>query len=323
MKRKRGVNQGTRGRKSRKKTTKPSFKFKRGRTRKGIKNAVHSMKPSNQLKVVNIDKPSNNTGTAWQPDILITEDLVYGIAHENVDKELATTGVLDANIIVTSPEDLARACSRRSGNEIYLTSLRIKYKLELNNDPLLNQYGEGVKLKMMLVVHKYEQGIPIRKDMFAFSNAYQKHKNAMGNEIDHAAMFTAGVTPQAVHKGRDFNDDSVFFDKFEKINAGINKKRYTVCKTWSFYFKRKYIGDEQIKRGVLTYPFKNQKIKYWSSPKQDGESNTYVTRPSKNYKLIMFYERLNGDANAVDAVAPIKVEMHGDIYWKDAAPFDC
>lgn len=316
---------GTRS--SRRRKRRPAFKFKRGRSKirgnakKRVKNVVHSMKMSNQLQVINFDRPSLNIGNAWQPDELVAEDLTMLILHENHDKELATIP-LDQHIIET-PEDLAKACSRRSGNEIYLTSLRIKYKIELNNDVLLNQYGEGLKIRMLLVIDKYEHGIPVRKDMFAYSSAYQKHVNALGNELDHAAMYVNGVDPQSVHKGRDFTDNTVFFDRYEKINAGLNTKRYTVCKQWTFYMKRKYIGDEQVKRGVLQYPFKNQKIKYWSAPKQDGAPNQYITRPSKNYKLLMFYERLNGDDTEVDAVAPVKVEMHGDIYWKDAAPFDC
>ena len=42
------------------------------------------------------------------------------------------------------------------------------------------------------------------------------------------------------------------------------------------------------------YPFKNQKIKYWSKPKQQGAGNEYTTRPNKNYKLTCWYECLNG-----------------------------
>ena len=37
----------------------------------------------------------------------------------------------------------------------------------------------------------------------------------------------------------------------------------------------------------------------------------------------MWYERMNGDKSKVSGVAPIKINIHGDIYWKDAAPFDC
>lgn len=270
------------------------------------------------MQCCNFNKQSTNANTDWQPHELQTEDLNYGIVHENFEKELSADGV-----IITEPEDLAKACSRRSGNEIYLTALRIKYKLELNNDVALNNYGEGIKLKWALVIDKYEQGIPPRKDMFAYSSAYQKHVNAFGNDLDHAAMFAQGITPQNVHKGRDFDDDAAFFDKFETINAGLNKKRYTLCKAWTFYFKRKYIGDEQIKRGTLMYPFGNQKIKYFSEPKQEGSAAEYITRPSKNYKLIMWYERMNGDDTAIGGKAPLKVKMHGDIYWKDAAPFDC
>lgn len=302
----------------RRRKTKPYMRFKRGHSKKHVKNVVHSMKHSNQLKVCNFNRQSAAQASAWQPHHLQVEDLNYGIVHESFEKEVDANGV-----IITEPEDLAKACSRRSGNEIYLTALRIKYKIELNNDALLNQYGEGLKMKWALVIDKYEQGINPMKDMFAYSSAYQKHIDTFGNNLDHAAMFQQGISPQMVYKGRDFGDDAAFFDRFETINAGLNKKRYTLCKAWTFYFKRKYIGDEQIKRGTLMYPFGNQKIKYFSEPKQEGAANTYVTRPSKNYKLMMWYERMNGDDAEVLGKAPLKIKMHGDIYWKDAAPFDC
>ena len=323
-KRYRGTAQGRTSLVTRSRYAKPYMTFERGKNKKGVKNVIHSMKVSNQLQVINQNLQSTSVATTWQPDQTRTEDLTYGIMHESYGKELSipSPGSNQQHIIET-PEDLAKACSRRSGNEIYLMSLRFKYKFELNNDVLLNQYGEGLKMRMVLVVDKYEQGIPIGKDMFAFSNAYQKHKDAFSNELNHENMYSQGITPQAVNMGRDFGDDEYFFDRFEKINAGLNKKRYTVCIEWTFYFKRKYIGDEQIKRGTITYPFNNQKIKYWSSPKQEGSPNEYVTRPSKSYKLIMWYERMNGDDTKVSGKAPIKVKLHGDIYWKDAAPFDC
>jgi len=320
MKRKRMNLRGARVGRSKSRRRTPYTRFKRGRTKskKHVKNVVHSMKHSNQLQVCNFNKQSTTAGTAWQPHNLQTEDLTYGIQHESFEKEVDENGV-----IITEPEDLAKACSRRSGNEIYLTALRLKYRVELNNDAALNQFGDGVKMKWALVIDKYEQGVPIEKDMFAYSSSYQKHRDAFGNDLDHESMFQQGISPQMVYKGRDFGDDNKFFDKFETINAGLNKKRYTLVKAWNFYFKRKYIGDEQIKRGTIMYPFANQKIKYFSEPKQQGDVNTYVTRPSKNYKLIMWYERMGGETTAVTAKAPLKIRVHGNIYWKDAAPFDC
>ena len=219
-KRRRGVSQGTQARGKRGRSAKPYMRFKCGRTckKKGVRNVVHSMKKSNQLKVIDIDKQSTSLGNKFQPNVLLTEDLTYGIVHESFEKEVNTNGT-----IITEPADMAKTCSRRSGNEIYLTLLRFKYKLELNNDVSLNQYGEGLKMKMILVIDKYEQSIPIRKDMFVFSNAYQKHVSVLGNELDHEAMFQQGITPQNIHKGRDFIEEPYFFDKFKKINAGLNK----------------------------------------------------------------------------------------------------
>ena len=59
------------------------------------------------------------------------------------------------------------------------------------------------------------------------------------------------------------------------------------------------------------YPFKNQKIKYRLTPKQEGSANKYVTRPSKNYKPIMWYDRMNGNESKVSGVAPIRLRCMG------------
>ena len=109
------------------------------------------MKTSNQLQVINQNLQSANVAIARQPDQKRTEDLAFGIVHESFDKEVNAMGT-----IITEPEDLAKACSCRSGNGIYLTALHFKYRFELNNNVLLNQYGEGFKMKMVLVIEKYE-----------------------------------------------------------------------------------------------------------------------------------------------------------------------
>jgi hypothetical protein len=285
---------------------------KRQSTKKVVKNVVHSMKAKNVKLVVDFNKQSTNEATAFQPDQLHTFHLNYNIRHEMHTSHNTTTGLIE-----TTPQVLALEKERRSSPSIFLTAFRMEYKIEMSNHEDLDQYGEGIRLRMILVNDKYKEGITSDKDMFAYSENYQPIRDAFGNEADHAAEFNGNKNCSF----RDFTENNFFFDRASKLTTALNKKRFTTIKEWKFYFKRRYVGDEQVKRGVIFVPFKNKKVTYHNVQDDNNENTEPEVQPTKNYKLILFYERLNGDHTPVSGIAPLKFKMHGSLYWKDEAPF--
>lgn len=274
------------------------------------------MKGQNCKLVVTFDQPSTDGSNACQPNTLHAWYLNYGIAHEQVDMDVNNAN--PAKIQVT-PADLAAATTRRSSPNIFLNALRIEYRIELNNDALLNDYGEGLKLRILLVKDKFEHGINAGEQMFAYSNRYQVYKDADGNTDDNLADWQAGY--HQVKLGRNFQDPTVFFGNETKLTTALNSKRYTKVREWNMYFKRKFVGDEQVRHGILFHGFKNDKITY-SLEKKNADNATDVIRPNKSYKILLFYQRMNGDATPVTNTAPLKFKMQGHLYWRDEAPFD-
>lgn len=299
---------------------------------KRTRNVVHNMKGLNHLNFMDLDRPGNdenapNTITSdWFPDHLIVEDVLHGIKHEDQDTIIATVPDENQtnieNVVLERAQDKINEVHERSGQSIYLRGIRIVYRFEYKNNDFNDQFGTGCVFRLLLVNDRFENETNSKKDFFSHSKAYQTSENADGQDIDGAVEIVNGVAMYMSNKARNFDDNAAFFDKRSKIDTALNKTRYSVIKEWKFAFKRKFVGDEIIKRGKIYVPFKNKKITWTQQVKNANNANNTVVRPNKNYKLMGFWERNTGETANTVGKTQLGIKMHATVYWKDSAPFD-
>ena len=161
--------------------------------------------------------------------------------------------------------------------------------------------------------------IPAHKDMYTPSKKYQISRNALGT--NRAPNYSLGKEFMQAVPARDFGNTNFFFDTTTKLTVAFNPKCYKVLKEWKFAWKEKWQGDQAVKTGSMFYGFKNKKITFDEVTKNLDKPNTNLVRPSKNYRILIFWERKGGDtaftANDID----IGFKVTGTVYWKDTAPF--
>ena len=273
------------------------------------------MKGKNYKKVIDLNKQGNGTNNtqSFNVDELFVSHLTDQITHEDVNR-----GDTDATVA----EEEAKSIIRRSSPTVYLTGFRMMYRFELANDEELAAYGEGYSMRIILARDKYDPGVPPGKEMFNHSLVYQNVEDSFGNEKDFSSLdHKIGVQQE---QARNFASNNHFFDRQKKIGAGLNTKRYTKLHEWNFKFKRRFVGDEQVVTGVLMYNFKHEKLTFSEQSDRLGQTTEPLktpARPTKRYVLLMYYERANGNSDKIAGFPPIKVKMHGFLYWKDEAPF--
>lgn len=275
---------------------------------KNVKAVVHKMKGKNYKLVVDYNKQGNGVSNlgSMNPDSLFHANMTDHIDHEATGETTSTYDPVAAK---------ALAIERRSSPSIYLTGFRMMYRFELANNTELDQFGEGYTIRCLLVKDKYDHGIPPGKEMFAHSMVYQSVRDAFGNENDH------NLERINTHNkiGRNFDANDQFFDKNTKVSSALNTKRYTKLNEWTFNFKRRYVGDEQVQSGLLMHNFNMEKLTF--EHKTVEASGTQDVIPDKRICFMMYYERKNGNDDIVTGFPPIKVKLHGFLYWKDEAPF--
>lgn len=315
------------------------------------------MKPTNHLVFMRLDRMSNNVDGAldndFRPDSLITADILEGINHELGDSRIKTIGNID-NTIAQTVDDFVNEEHERSSECIYLTGIKLDYKIavdwaqhipDVGTDPI----GNDMTLRIMMVNDKYgsrrdctpdpdAMPIPINEeeeffdqtskrispdiDFFSSSKEYQSTTNADGLPIDPTELknqVMRGSHLSQAQGSRDFHDINAFFDSYSKIKTALNRGRYTTVKEWKFKFSRKFIGNEPCRRGSLFVGMKGKKITY--SAIKEHEASGYHIEPSKHYKIIMFWERCNGSVTSIAGNSQLVMKMHGTVYWKDEAPF--
>jgi len=299
--------------------------------RKVITNTLNDAKPTNMYVTGNHVLMGQDSSSYYYPDSLLCWDVLDPIKYENAEDTLADAG---GGISQFDTRKMDLKNFRRAGSSIIARGVRIDYQFYASPDESVlpgnasdRVLDTGLCIKMMLVMDKkylHDNVIP-GVDMFSKAGTF---KESAGGSVDNHTGGTLDILDSAVG----FHENDKFMTRYQKIDKGINTRRYHVLRTWKFRMTRKYQRHRPTKQGHVYYSLRDKKVTYQAvqDPSESAgskltDSGGVAVFSKPNLKIIMFYENydgsfFNGSETNMGVTAgkpPLRMRVKSTTYWKE------